>query len=256
MCTCGQLFLDESKNPNFHTVLAHRSSKPFSHNTCALPISPWLVAVASAGAFSTCSAAISYRSCWYYLCVLHSMATTTTAFHELGTGVVGIALSITFCRFLFTITSMTTTSVKIPLVILSVFFMIARRVFRIPDQMGLCTLHPNFNGSHFGLPPSSIHRRTGLGGNFTWTIMYSHRPHSLVHTYLKKIFAAILQRATGTNPCQDQVIVSVRKFLHANVGCYLENQNKENKQGKHTFCKHKFLVEWSFSSLPLTARSL
>ena len=26
--------------------------------------------------------------------------------------------------------------------------------------------YPNFNGSHFGLPPSSIHRITGLGGKF------------------------------------------------------------------------------------------
>ena len=35
-----------------------------------------------------------------------------------------------------------------------------------------------FNGSHFGLPPSSIHRMTGLGGNFVWTITYSHSPCS------------------------------------------------------------------------------
>ena len=35
--------------------------------------------------------------------------------------------------------------------------------------MGLVRItswYPNFNGSHFGLPPSSIHRMTGLGGNF------------------------------------------------------------------------------------------
>ena len=25
--------------------------------------------------------------------------------------------------------------------------------------------YPNFNGSHFGLPPSFINRMTGLGGN-------------------------------------------------------------------------------------------
>ena len=31
--------------------------------------------------------------------------------------------------------------------------------------MGLVRIsYPNFNGSHFGLPPSSIHRMTGLGG--------------------------------------------------------------------------------------------
>ena len=38
--------------------------------------------------------------------------------------------------------------------------------------------YPKFNGSHFDLPPSSIHRMTGLGGNFPHTMTYAHRPHS------------------------------------------------------------------------------
>ena len=37
--------------------------------------------------------------------------------------------------------------------------------------------HPNFNGSHFGLPPSSIHEMTGLGGKMVWTMTYAHRPY-------------------------------------------------------------------------------
>ena len=36
--------------------------------------------------------------------------------------------------------------------------------------------YPKFNGSHFGLPHSSIHRMTGLGGKMGWTMTYSHRP--------------------------------------------------------------------------------
>ena len=40
--------------------------------------------------------------------------------------------------------------------------------------------YPNFNGSHFGLPPWSIHRMTGLGGEMVWTMPYSHRPYSRV----------------------------------------------------------------------------
>ena len=35
------------------------------------------------------------------------------------------------------------------------------------DTMGrvrISSWHPNFNGSHFVLPPSEIHRMTGLGG--------------------------------------------------------------------------------------------
>ena len=35
----------------------------------------------------------------------------------------------------------------------------------------------NFNGSHFGLPPSEIHRMTGLPPKIVWTMTYSHRPH-------------------------------------------------------------------------------
>ena len=36
----------------------------------------------------------------------------------------------------------------------------------------------NFNGSHFGLPPSEIHRMTGLPPQIVWTMTYAHRPHS------------------------------------------------------------------------------
>ena len=36
--------------------------------------------------------------------------------------------------------------------------------------------YPNFNGSHFGLPPSEIHRMTGLPPKIMWTMTYSHRP--------------------------------------------------------------------------------
>ena len=37
-----------------------------------------------------------------------------------------------------------------------------------------------FNGSHFGLPPSSIHQMTGLGGKMVWTMTYAHRPHCVL----------------------------------------------------------------------------
>ena len=51
---------------------------------------------------------------------------------------------------------------------------------RQQTNMGLVRImswYPNFNGSHFGLPPSEIHRLTGLGGKMVWTMTYSHRPH-------------------------------------------------------------------------------
>ena len=41
--------------------------------------------------------------------------------------------------------------------------------------------YPKFNGSHFGLQPSSIHRMTGLrGGKMVWTMTYAHRPQLFV----------------------------------------------------------------------------
>ena len=47
-------------------------------------------------------------------------------------------------------------------------------------QMGavrITSWYQGFNGSHFGLPLSFIHRMTGLGGNFVWAMMQSHRTH-------------------------------------------------------------------------------
>ena len=54
-------------------------------------------------------------------------------------------------------------------------------------KMGLVCItswYPKFNGSHFGLPPRSIHRMTGLGGKMVWR--YAHRPHSLTGRCFQK----------------------------------------------------------------------
>ena len=44
-------------------------------------------------------------------------------------------------------------------------------------QWDLCiaSWYPKFDGSHFDLPPSSVHRMTGLGGYFVWTFSYVRR---------------------------------------------------------------------------------
>ena len=50
----------------------------------------------------------------------------------------------------------------------------------VREPMGLVRItswYPNFNGSHFGLPLSEIHRMTGLPSKIVWTMTYSHRPH-------------------------------------------------------------------------------
>ena len=47
------------------------------------------------------------------------------------------------------------------------------------NKEGLCELRHDiiiFHGSHFDLPPSSIHRMTGLGNNFVSALTYVHFP--------------------------------------------------------------------------------
>ena len=41
-----------------------------------------------------------------------------------------------------------------------------------------------FNESHFGLPPSSIHKMTGLGGKMVWAMTYAHRLQSWSKTHI------------------------------------------------------------------------
>ena len=55
-------------------------------------------------------------------------------------------------------------------------------------QMGLVRItswYPDFNGSHFGLPPSEIHRMTRLPPKIVWTMTYSHWPH-FVHIFFTR----------------------------------------------------------------------
>ena len=71
-----------------------------------------------------------------------------------------------------------------------------------PQTMGLVritTWYPNFNGSHFGLPPSEIHRMTRLPPKTVWTMTYSHRPHwTLRNNYQDGRFSTSL---TGMKSC-------------------------------------------------------
>ena len=47
----------------------------------------------------------------------------------------------------------------------------------LSPPLRITSWYPNFNGSHFGLPPSEIHNMTGLPPKIVWTMTYSHRPH-------------------------------------------------------------------------------
>ena len=50
-------------------------------------------------------------------------------------------------------------------------------VFREMGLVRITSWYENFNGSHFGLPLSEIHRMTALPPKIVWTMTYSHRPH-------------------------------------------------------------------------------
>ena len=58
--------------------------------------------------------------------------------------------------------------------------------------------YPNFNGSHFGLPPSEIHKMTRLPPKIVWTIAYSHRPHSVHYGGWKRREVAVSQYGNWT----------------------------------------------------------
>ena len=61
--------------------------------------------------------------------------------------------------------------------------------WKMQKEMGLVCItswYPNFNGSHFGLPPSEIHRMTGLPPKIVLTMTYSHRPFDKLGEMLDK----------------------------------------------------------------------
>ena len=126
--------------------------------------------------------------------------------------------------------------------------------------------YPNFNGSHFGLPPSEIHRMTGLPPKIVWTMTYSHRPHysntvqstSFKHLYIIYFVPAeptscewpinglqndLLQRVTDQRVLQLCKRVTWRQHLLCGEGCrpeprstpsdcLWENRRKEIRKNK------------------------
>ena len=79
------------------------------------------------------------------------------------------------------------------------------------ELVRITSCYPNFNGSHFGLPPSEIHRMTGLPPKIVWTMTYSHRPHLL------SISAVLQWRCTGPKVVQPGAVKLVlwRHWMHA-----------------------------------------
>ena len=70
--------------------------------------------------------------------------------------------------------------------IYSIYLPALQCVFHWMGLVRITSWYPNFNGSHFGLPPSKIHRMTGLPPKIVWTMTYSHRPHCQIkdtHTH-------------------------------------------------------------------------
>ena len=79
-------------------------------------------------------------------------------------------------------------------------------------QNGACVHHvmvSKINGSHFGLPPSEIHKMTGVGGKMT----YLHRPHFVLLSHSRSaqntflVFRSLLLWISGLQqPLPDPVV--------------------------------------------------
>ena len=54
--------------------------------------------------------------------------------------------------------------------------------------------YPKFNGSHFGLPPVSIHKKTGLGSKVVCTMTFGRRSHFAESSSLTNVYHLILLR--------------------------------------------------------------
>ena len=76
------------------------------------------------------------------------------------------------------------------------------KVFKAGKEMGLVHItscYPNFNGSHFGLPPNEIHRMTGPGSKIMWTMTYLQMPHWLSKLQVLKNVPKVKQIQMQTN---------------------------------------------------------
>ena len=71
--------------------------------------------------------------------------------------------------------------------------------------------YPKFNGSHFGLSPSSIHRMTGLGDKMVWTVSYLHRHHTI------DCFQERQERLTSLDFSSSSIRLTRRSFCSENV---------------------------------------
>ena len=93
----------------------------------------------------------------------------------------------------FALSPVTSTSLSLPffffqyihyVMMLGFFFLLLFSLNNLSrNRMGLVCItswNPKFNRSHFGVPPSAIHRVTGLGGNFEWTMTYVYRSLSIL----------------------------------------------------------------------------
>ena len=73
--------------------------------------------------------------------------------------------------------------------------------------MGLVRItswYQNFNVSRFGLPPSEIHRMTGLPPQIAWTMTYSHRPHLMNKHLATTIDQAKFHQDWGLDLCESR----------------------------------------------------
>ena len=95
--------------------------------------------------------------------------------------------------------------------------------------------YPIFNGSHFGLPPTWIHRMTTLPPKLVWTMTYSHRPH-----YFAKCTWCAWQQMLLWGMCalRHGTPDSIEAFFD-NLGASTEHWKKLQDKGLRAPCREK-----------------
>ena len=102
--------------------------------------------------------------------------------------------------------------------------------------------YPKFNGSHFGSPPSSIHRMTRLGGNPMWTMTY--RPSPQARSYPDTVICFVKALPSYT-VCTHTTLYSTSQVLVITLYVHIQHSTQLVSPRDYTVCTHTTLYSTS-----------
>ena len=75
--------------------------------------------------------------------------------------------------------------------------------------VSITSWYPKFNGSHVGLPPSSVHRMTGLGGKVVWTTVIAE-----IFVRVKISYSSVCQLSYARNFRTATVVSDTHAYVY------------------------------------------